>query len=210
MKINDAVWALDSTAASRAYLVRPAGAGATLIDTCTPSARRAADIIGELEGLGVGALEAILITHHDLDHIGNMAALQRHFGCPVYINPLELPYIYGEKRRSGTKALLGLVSHADTSARLTNVAEYPPGAIRPLHMPGHTPGHMCYLFENCLFSGDLVRHVRGKTVPSRRRMNWNTKALLASMQKLETLDFAYFCSAHYGCWRRDDDKTAGD
>jgi glyoxylase-like metal-dependent hydrolase (beta-lactamase superfamily II) len=200
VKLSENVLRLDSAKESAVYLILTHD-GYTLIDTsyaiCGPA------ILNELARLNVTVLQRILLTHHDIDHIGNMSLLQRHFGCPVYINSLELPYIQGKLRRSGQKGLLDRFIKTDISATLSPLETAQFDDIAVLHTPGHTPGHTCFLFDGFLFSGDLFRLPQLRLIPSRRRMNWNTEALMESLRRTITLPFEWVCPAHYqpALWR---------
>lgn len=48
-----------------------------MVDTGT--AASASSVVGELEGLGVGSIDALILTHFDQDHVGGAAALLRAF-----------------------------------------------------------------------------------------------------------------------------------
>ncbi|MDR0312750.1 MAG: MBL fold metallo-hydrolase [Treponema sp.] len=194
MKLSEKVQRLDSTKESAAYLIQTHD-GYTLIDTsyaqCGPA------ILDELTRINVKELRRILLTHHDIDHIGNMSLLQRHFRCPVYINSLELPYIQGKLRRSGVKGLVDRFIKTDISAELSSLENAEFDDIVVLHTPGHTPGHSCFLFQGFLFSGDLFRLPHLRLIPSRKRMNWNTEALMESLRRTIALPFEWVCPAHY-------------
>jgi glyoxylase-like metal-dependent hydrolase (beta-lactamase superfamily II) len=194
MKLSEDVQRLDSTKESAAYLILTHD-GYTLIDTsyakCGPA------ILNELIRLNVKELQRILLTHHDIDHIGNMSLLQRHFGCPIYINSLELPYIQGKIRRSGVKGFVDRFIKTDISAALSPLENANFDDIVILHTPGHTPGHSCFLFKGFLFSGDLFRLPHLRLIPSRKRMNWNTDALMESLRQTIALPFEWVCPAHY-------------
>jgi len=191
MILSEKVRRLEATNGSAAYLLKTCD-GYTLIDTGYATNQNA--IIKELEGLDI---IKILITHHDIDHIGNMSALQRQFGCHVYVNSLELPYIYGEKRRSGIKGIVDKFVKTDVSATLSPLEKAKFDDITVIHTPGHTPGHSCFLFENFLFTGDLFRLPRLRLKPSRRRMNWDTHELKASIRSTIKLPFTWVCPAHF-------------
>jgi glyoxylase-like metal-dependent hydrolase (beta-lactamase superfamily II) len=194
MKLSENVYLLDSARESAVYLIM-AHDGYTLIDTsyakCGPA------ILDELASLNVKELRRILLTHHDIDHIGNMSLLQRHFRCPVYVNSLELPYIQGKLRRSGVKALVDTFIKTDISAVLSPLESAKFDDIAVLHTPGHTLGHSCFLFDSFLFSGDLFRLPHLRLIPSDKRMNWNTEALMESLCRTITLPFEWVCPAHY-------------
>lgn len=90
---------------------------------------------------------AILLTHGHFDHVGAVRELAEAFGSPVYIGAadLRLPAII-------------------TNGPLYYTHIYPPeGAlslagldIRILPTPGHTPGSVCLLVGDALFSGDTL------------------------------------------------------
>ena len=72
MKITENVIKLNCTKGSYAYAVI-GDKGVTLIDTSLPGRGNA--ILLELETYGINLLDIkkILLTHHDIDHIGNAA-----------------------------------------------------------------------------------------------------------------------------------------
>ena len=91
--------------------------------------------------------EAILLTHGHFDHVGAVQDLAAETDCDVYIAEADLslpPMITNGKLyyphtypASGTLNLAGL-------------------AIRVLPTPGHTPGSVCLLVEDTMFSGDTL------------------------------------------------------
>ena len=59
--------------------------------------------------------------------------------------------------------------------------------IDVIHTPGHTPGCVCYQFENALFTGDtLFNHGYGRT----DLMGGNFRELVASLRRLYRMDEA--------------------
>ena len=93
------------------------------------------------------SIAAILLTHGHFDHVGGVQFLAQRTDCPVYIHPGELslpesftdgPLIYTANYDEGdTLALAGL-------------------SWKVLHTPGHTPGSVCLVCEDTMFSGDTL------------------------------------------------------
>jgi len=204
MIVTEKVIKLESTKGSFAYLLRT-NEGNVLIDTSISTNGKT--MLKELHTLGITALKYILITHHDIDHIGNMSMLQRTFNCPVYINTLEVPYIMGEKKRTGFKDILSRILKPDISATLSPLEDLHISDIKIIHTPGHTPGHTCFIFDGCLFSGDLFRILHLKIIPSRKHMNWDTYKLKLSNHMILQESFKWICPAHYEPALRDEVDT---
>ena len=118
MVISENVVMLDSVKGSHVFLVK--GAETVLIDTGMPG--RAGQIAGELDRLGVDikSVGKILLTHHDVDHIGSAKALQRHIrrgglgaggGCAVHQGRKKARRRQGH--RVGALKSAGAVHHRD-------------------------------------------------------------------------------------------------
>jgi glyoxylase-like metal-dependent hydrolase (beta-lactamase superfamily II) len=106
----------------------------------------AATILDKLEDLGL-TLDAILLTHGHFDHVGAVKDLAADTDCRVFIcaeDALLPPMFTG-----------GKLYYTDTYAEgsILNIAGL---YIHVLHTPGHTPGSVCLLAEDALFSGDTL------------------------------------------------------
>jgi hydroxyacylglutathione hydrolase len=109
----------------------------------------------ELARLGASCA-AILITHCHYDHIGAVADLAEATGVPVRVPELERE----------------ILANADTvySALGVHVRPYADAApveggdtvsaagvvFETISVPGHSPGHVAYYADGCLFSGDVL------------------------------------------------------
>ena len=91
--------------------------------------------------------DAILLTHGHFDHVGAVRELAVELECPVYLHEKELsmppmmtagPLYYTHTYGEGDRLQLAGIS------------------FRVLHTPGHTPGSVCLVAENHLFSGDTL------------------------------------------------------
>ena len=103
-------------------------------------------ILDFLAGKGL-TLEAILLTHGHFDHVGAVRDLAAETGCRVWLNPddLSMP----------PQLTAGPLYYTDTYSEGDTIS--PAGIpFRVLSTPGHTPGSVCLIAEDFLFSGDTL------------------------------------------------------
>ncbi len=136
--------------AENAYVARTHGStGALLIDPGDEAPR----LIQAIEALGV-TIEAILVTHTHIDHIGAVAALAQHTGAPVYCPQLER-----EDLATGMTPL-GVVAAHEPEFLLTGGEQLELAGLEvTVHFtPGHSAGHLSYAIPETasLFSGDVL------------------------------------------------------
>ena len=193
MLVTKDVYAINASRGSYVYALRLPD-GVTLIDTSLPG--RGPRIVDELEANGLGDVVRILVTHHDVDHIGNATQLQKKFGCDVFISATDLPYAKGTKSREGVKRLIGVLMRVGRSATYSVLPDDEIDGIQIIPTPGHTPGHVCYLFNRALFAGDLLNTQNGVIRPSQPMMTWNKQLVDDSIRSLSALDFDRVCPAH--------------
>jgi len=142
-------------------------------------------ILDKLDSLGL-TLEAILLTHGHFDHVGGVKELVAETGCDVYLCPddLSMPPMF----TAGKLHYTHTYGEGDTLllAGLT---------IRVLHTPGHTPGSVCLLVDDTLFSGDtLFAGSCGRTdLPGG---NWAT--IRKSLARLSSLEPNYWVRPGHG------------
>lgn len=195
LKVTNNVYALDSTKGNYAYIV--IGEEIVLVDTGRPGQGKG--ILKELESLNIKPqdIKHILLTHHDVDHIGNLALLEAETGAKVWASKEDIPYIRGEKNREGIKRLVSIIMKVK---KPENINSYPEdrkiGDIKVIPSPGHTPGHVCVLHKDVLFAGDLIRTSKGQVETMSSFMNWNTDLSKESAKKVANLSFNWICPAH--------------
>lgn len=158
------------------YIVfRPERNDCIVIDPGDDAERIAAAVNGK-------EVTAILLTHGHYDHTGALHA----FSCPVYMHPAD-EIMLTDAAWSAMGEGCGFVP------RKANVHYVMEGStlslagmdIYVLHTPGHTPGCVCYQFEDALFTGDTLFHRGyGRTdLPG-----GNFRELVASLRRLYRLD----------------------
>ena len=107
---------------------------------------QASTIADELDRLGLN-LDAILLTHGHFDHVGAVKDLAADTDCRVFLcaEDTQLPPMF----------TAGPLYYTDTytEGTILNIAGL---YIHVLHTPGHTPGSVCLLVDDALFSGDTL------------------------------------------------------
>jgi len=170
-----------------------------LIDTGMPN--KGPVLEAELRKIGVSLRDVahILLTHHDVDHIGNARWFQERSAAKLWAPERDLPYIHGSAKRPGLKRIIGTLVKAGTpKVEAVYGAGEKIGSIEVIETPGHTPGHVSMLYHDTLFAGDLVMSRGGKLRPSPKLMTWNPTELRQSLQKFANYSFDWVCPAHGG------------
>ncbi|MGE7921204.1 MBL fold metallo-hydrolase [Viridibacillus sp. NPDC093762] len=138
---------------------------AVLIDTGFPGQIKDLNEGMEKVGVSIDKLKVVILTHQDVDHIGNLPEILQECGnkVKVYAHELDKPYIQG---------VIPLLKdgHLENPPKgrvddtLIDGQELPFfGGIRVIHTPGHTPGHISlYLRQSkTLIAGDSMYSVNG-------------------------------------------------
>ena len=134
-------------------------------------------ILEKLDELGL-TLDAILLTHGHFDHVGAVKDLAADTDCRVFLcaEDTMLPPMLTD----------GSLYYTDTYAdgTILNIAGL---YIRILHTPGHTPGGVCLLVDDVIFSGDTL--FAGGCGRSDLGGDWAT--LVGSLKRLSQIE-GYF------------------
>src|SRR5689334_18084333 len=131
------------------YVVRASG-GADQAVVIDPSGD-APQLQLELARLGARCA-AILITHGHWDHLLGVADLAEATGAPVYMAEDEQALLENlpDLVPAGVVARAykaGVLLKGDETLELAGVS------FETLRVPGHSPGHLAYFVDGCLFSG---------------------------------------------------------
>ncbi|HEY7179280.1 MAG TPA: MBL fold metallo-hydrolase [Gaiella sp.] len=163
--------------ATNCYAVRPdhASPEAVIVD---PSGS-ATEIRLELASRGARCA-AILVTHGHFDHITALADLAEGTEAPVYAPAAERALL--ERPADFTPPEIVVRPWApDTLLEGGEILELAGLELEVIAVPGHSPGHLAFLCDGALFSGDVLfeRGVGRTDLPGG---DWTT--LLASLRTL--------------------------
>lgn len=124
-------------------------------------------------------VEAVLLTHGHFDHVGGVKHIASETGCKVYICQEDISL--------NPAITAGAIYYTDTYSEgdTLTVADLD---FRVLQTPGHTPGSVCLLCGDNMFSGDtLFAGTCGRTdLPG-----GNYRQIVASLQRLAQLEKDY-------------------
>lgn len=175
-----------------------------LIDTSLPWKGKA--LVRGLESLGIQpqSIKHILLTHHDIDHIGSVRMLQLLSGASLWASEADIPYITGETPRPSFKKYAGKIFRTKKPEGIRAFSDNDTiSGVRVIRTPGHTPGHACFLYDNVLFAGDLVENKKGSVIPYPAPWTADPATLLNSIKSVEEYSFEWVCPAHGAPFRRE-------
>ncbi len=168
-------------------------------------------LLGELENMGVSRLDYILLTHIHIDHAGGTGELLKSFPeAQVICHPQGIKHMVNpEKLWQGSLKVLGHV--AEVYGEIVPVPEasisfresFAAPGIQAYLTPGHAQHHLCFLFDDLLFGGEVVGirspvksggiYMRPATPPV-----FKLDVALDSITRMQALAPRYLVIAHYG------------
>src|SRR5436853_179281 len=198
------------------YLLEEGGK-VTIVDAGCPAYRPQLEEALREIGRKIEDVEAIVLTHAHIDHVGFSQRLQDERGTPVFAHELELPQAQtGKPPKTEASYLTAMLRHGTARRVILHIARHGgarppklahvttfadgdqldvPGRPRVVFTPGHSPGH-CVLHaaaEGAAFTGDslmgwnTVTGERGPILPP-LEFNHSTSQARESLERIAAID----------------------
>jgi glyoxylase-like metal-dependent hydrolase (beta-lactamase superfamily II) len=197
--IYPSVFRLQHSAGSNGYAILD-GDRVAIVDPGLASGGRA--VLRELQRAGLlTRVTDVLVTHSDPDHVGAAPAVQAATGARVWLGRADAEVLEGT-RRPATRFRRLLARRAARrfagGLELLEGGEEPFPGITALGTPGHTPGHMAFVFEDVVFAGDAVRGSNKglRLMPS--FLTSDQAQAQASLELIEGVGARWLCPGHGG------------
>lgn len=103
------------------------------------------------------SVKYILLTHGHPDHIGAVSEVKKATGAELAIHPDDAPYLRGRPGQGGMfHQSADPPPEADRMLQDGDTISAGGLHLKIIHTPGHSPGGICLLTDNILFSGDTL------------------------------------------------------
>lgn len=231
MKLSDDLLVLELTAdfgtgpnILHPVLILDSEAGHTLVDTGMPGMEGAIETALAEVGASLKDVRQVIVTHHDLDHIGSLEAVVKASGAQVWASARETPFIQGEEwpqKMPPQEAVANMLADPQTPPQMRAMLERPRvavqvdralqgGEVLPLAggvwvvmTPGHTHGHLSLYLERTktLITGDALVSDAGQLQPPRAQVTPDMQAAGQSVNRMAELDVQTTVTYHGGVVR---------
>ena len=179
-----------------------AGADAALIDA---GCGRATDLLlANIEAAGVAAdrIRWLLLTHCHFDHTGGAEEVRRRLGCISVAHELDAGFIEtGDAEVSAASWYDSRLTPCPIDRKLRGPRErllLGESTIEAIHIPGHSPGSVAFLFES---EGRRILFGQDVHGPLAASLHSNAAEYQQSLQTLLALEADILCEGHYGVFR---------
>ncbi len=153
----------------------------------------------ESTGTPTAAIRQLLLTHCHFDHTGGAAELRQRLGCRVIAHRLDAQVIEtGDPTISAASWYEDHLTPCPVDRKLEKPREILPVGAKPIeaiHIPGHSPGSVAYLFES---AGKRILFAQDVHGPLHPDLKSNAKDYQASLRILLEINADILCEGHYG------------
>ncbi|MBT2290350.1 MBL fold metallo-hydrolase [Paenibacillus albidus] len=174
------------------------------------------------------SMTKLIITHHDMDHIGSLAALKRTYPhIDIIAYELEAPYIEGTKKslrleqaeatfnilpdeaKPGAEQFIRFLQSIEPVGvdQTVSGGEWLPwcGGIRVIHTPGHMPGHISLYLPatQTLIAADALVIEEGELAIANPQYTLDLDEAIRSVERLLDYDIKQIICYHGGIFHGD-------
>ncbi|RJE85108.1 MBL fold metallo-hydrolase [Paenibacillus sp. 1011MAR3C5] len=182
-----------------------------------------------LQGLSLQHLTHVFVTHHDMDHIGALAELQRAYSQAETVTyELEALYVAGKRKslrliqaeaslegmaeeaRPQAEGFIAFLNQIEPALVHRTVAD---GTLLPwcrgtevVHTPGHMPGHTSLFVRESgtMIAGDaVVIEADGRLGIANPQYTMDMEAALSSVERMLTYPIRQLICYHGGLFQGD-------
>jgi glyoxylase-like metal-dependent hydrolase (beta-lactamase superfamily II) len=167
-------------------------------------------LLDALNGLDIGWLDYILVTHIHIDHSGGLSSiLSRYPMAKVVCHEKAIPLLTTpSKLWEGSLAVLGDTARMYgepspvTADRLIPHTGFNAPGIEAIDTPGHAAHHLSFTWEDRLFvgeaGGNFMTLDRGTYLRPATPPRFFMEAFLTSLEKLLAIEDRTLCYGHFG------------
>lgn len=188
--------------------------GATLVDTGNVGQFDQVQKAVSEAGLTLNDIKRVILTHQDIDHIGNVSRLlEANPGIEIWAHEDDIPVITGQEPlikvtperlaqmpQAAREAIQNVLDERSSISisRVLHDGDHLElhGGIQVIHTPGHTPGHICLYLpkEKLLLAADELTIHEGELQGPAPGFTPNMAQAIESMGKLADLPLdGVFC-----------------
>ncbi|MEK4439158.1 MBL fold metallo-hydrolase [Paenibacillus sp. FSL K6-2862] len=178
--------------------------------------------------LTLSSITKLIVTHHDMDHIGSLAALKRTYPhIKIVAHELEVPYIEGNKKslrleqaestfsalpeeeKPFAEQFIDFLQSFEPIAVDQSVShkEWLPwcGGIEVIHTPGHMPGHISLYISasKTLIAADAVVIENSELAIANPQYTLDLEEAVRSIQRVSEYDIEQLICYHGGLFHGD-------
>jgi len=220
MRINERIFTLEywypGILPMNPVLVRGKN-GLALIDTGLPGLIEALRDAINYEGFDINDINAVILTHQDLDHIGGVNEIRAAVpGIKVYAHEVEAPYVEGREDPYKLRDKLAVYDSLcdeekrEIDRRVGTAKKYACRVdeilkdndvlsefcdMKVIHTPGHTSGHICLYLpaDKVIIAGDALPVGSGRPL-----YNYDITSARESVKKLLAYNIEKMLAYHGG------------
>ncbi|MDO7908611.1 MBL fold metallo-hydrolase [Paenibacillus sp. JX-17] len=197
--------------------------GLTLVDTGMLGEASFLEEAMTKAGLDLSRLKRILITHQDIDHIGNVTVLADQFPeVEIFVHRDDVAAVTGlepsikftperiskmpQPMQDTANQFISKLSHLHIARVLEDGDRLPyGGGLEVIHTPGHTPGHISLYFpsQRLVLAADAMRVIDGELVGPAEALTPDMNLAIESLTKLAALPVEQILCYHGGLYSRE-------